>query len=140
MTSQTLDLEISSLNSKFQTVRSVTRSLAAGLSAEDQMIQSCPDASPVKWHQAHTTWFFETFVLRLFLPGYEPLCEEFRWLFNSYYNSIGEAIPEKKLRASFSRPSLDEIVAFRAHVDNEMERLLASSLDDEAARRIILGQ
>src|SRR5580658_10366859 len=130
MPPQTLDRATSSLNSKFQSVRSLTRSLAADLSAEDQMIQSCPDASPVKWHQAHTTWFFETFVLRPFLPDYEPINENFRWLFNSYYNSLGEAIPEKKLRASFSRPSLDEITAFRAHVDKEMERFLSGPIND----------
>ena len=87
------------------------------------MIQSCPDASPVKWHQAHTTWFFETFVLRPFLKDFKPLHEEFRWLFNSYYNSLGEEIPEKKLRASFSRPSLDEVVAYREHVDQAMEQI-----------------
>src|SRR6202451_3765582 len=129
----------SSLNSKFQGVRLATRSLASGLSAEDQMSQSCPDASPVKWHQAHTTWFFETFVLRPFLKDYKPLHEEFRWLFNSYYNSLGDEIPDKKLRASFSRPSLDEVVAYRTYVDQEMERLLARPIDDEPARRIILG-
>jgi len=89
MPSQPTKVATSSLNVKFQTVRSVTRSLTASLSAEDQMIQSCPDASPVKWHQAHTTWFFETFVLRPFLEDYKPLREEFRWLFNSYYNSLG---------------------------------------------------
>src|SRR5271165_4873649 len=125
-----------SLNSTFQTVRSVTRSLAAGLSAEDQMVQSSPDASPVKWHQAHTTWFFETFVLRVFLTDYQPFCEEFRWLFNSYYNSLGDEIPDKKLRASFSRPSLDEVVVFRSHVDQEMGRFLAGPVDDEQIRRI----
>ncbi|HET6248303.1 MAG TPA: ergothioneine biosynthesis protein EgtB [Tepidisphaeraceae bacterium] len=139
MTSQTLDVGISSLISKFQAVRSLTASIAAPLSAEDQMIQSCPEASPVKWHQAHTTWFFEAFVLRLFMPDYEILCVDFRWLFNSYYNSLGEVIPEKKLRASFSRPSLDEITAFRSHVDSEMERFLSRPIDDEATRRIILG-
>src|ERR1700744_5882991 len=121
----------SSLFSKFKTVRSATRSLAAGLSAEDQMIQSSPDASPVKWHQAHTTWFFETFVLRPFMKDFKPLHEEFRWLFNSYYNSLGDGIPEKKLRACFSRPSLDEVVAYREHVDQAMERFLSSSIDDE---------
>src|ERR1700735_1281498 len=139
MPSQTAEAAISSLNSKFLTVRSATRSLAASLSAEDQMIQSCADASPVKWHQAHTTWFFETFVLRPFLKDYQPFREEFRWLFNSYYNSLGEEIPEKKLRASFSRPSLNEIVAFREHVDREMERFLAHPIDDEPSRRIVLG-
>jgi ergothioneine biosynthesis protein EgtB len=130
---------MSGLTSTFQTVRSTTCSLAARLSAEDQMVQSCPDASPVKWHQAHTTWFFETFVLGAFLADYRPFREDFRWLFNSYYNSLGDAIPDKKLRASFSRPSLDEVVAYRAHVDEEMRRLLSRPVDDEAARRIILG-
>ncbi len=109
------------------------------MSAEDQMVQSCPDASPMKWHQAHTTWFFETFVLRPFLPDYQPFREEFRWLFNSYYNSLGQAAPEKHLRASFSRPSLDEVLAFRMHVDEAMERLLAGRIRDDAARRILLG-
>src|ERR1700735_2298903 len=139
MSSETTQPATSILNATFQNVRSVTRSLAASLSAEDQMIQSCPDASPVKWHQAHTTWFFETFVLRPFVKDYKPLREEFRWLFNSYYNSLGEEIPEKKLRASFSRPSLNEIVAFREHVDREMERFLAHPIDDEPSRRIVLG-
>ena len=87
------------LDSKYRVVRSLTRSLAESLSAEDQMVQSCPEASPVKWHQAHTTWFFETFVLRPFLPDYRPFREEFPWLFNSYYISLGEEIPEKKFRA-----------------------------------------
>jgi ergothioneine biosynthesis protein EgtB len=117
----------------------MTRSLAARTSAEDQMVQSCADASPMKWHQAHTTWFFETFVLRPFLARYRPFREEFRWLFNSYYNSIGEAPPEKRLRSSFSRPSLDEVVEFRAHVDEAMEWLLAEHVNEEAARRITLG-
>src|SRR5258708_19505265 len=90
--------------SEYNAVRSVTRSLAARLSAEDQMVQSCPEASPVKWHQAHTTWFFETFVLRPFLKDYKPFREEFRWLFNSYYNALGEEIPQKTLPPSFSPP------------------------------------
>ena len=130
---------VSDLHAKYRAVRSMTDSLVAGLSAEDQMVQSCPDASPLKWHQAHTTWFFETFVLRPFLVDYEPFREEFHRLFNSYYISLGEEIPEKKLRSSFSRPSLGEVIAFRAHVDGEMERLFAGSVDAEVSRRIILG-
>src|SRR5580698_6973769 len=127
------------LDSKYAAVRSMTRSLVSNLSAEDQMVQSCPDASPVKWHQAHTTWFFETFVLRPFLVDYKPFHEEFHRLFKSYYISLGEEIPEKKLRASFSRPSLNEVLAFRAHVDREIGRLLERSMDEEASRRIMLG-
>src|SRR5436309_13269176 len=126
MPSQTLDVSTSSLSAKFQSVRSVTRSLAARLSAEDQMIQSCPEASPMKWHQAHTTWFFETFVLRPFLKDYKSVREEFHWLFNSYYNSLGQEIPDKDLRSFFSRPSLDEVLAFRANIDQEMHRFFAS--------------
>jgi len=93
----------------------------------------------MKWHQAHTTWFFETFVLRPCLPGYKPFREEFRCLFNSYYNSLGEAAPDKRLRAAFSRPSLDEIVAFRTHVDEAMEALFVRHMSEEVTRRIVLG-
>ncbi len=127
------------LGSRYRAVRSVTCSLAASMSAEDQMVQSCPESSPMKWHQAHTTWFFEAFVLRPFLPDYKPFCGEFRWLFNSYYNSLGVQIPDKRLRASLSRPSLAQILAFRAYVDQAMETLLEGRIDDEAARLIILG-
>jgi ergothioneine biosynthesis protein EgtB len=130
---------MSSLEAKYKSVRSVTQSLASNLSAEDQMVRSCPEASPVKWHQAHTTWFFETFILRPFLPDYKPFREEFYRLFNNYYIALDEEIPEKKLCTSFSRPPLDEILAFRAHVDEEMERLLARSLNNEVSRRIVLG-
>src|SRR5580693_7221684 len=133
------DLRDSAIRSKYRAVRSGTSSLAAGMSAEDQMVQSCPEASPMKWHQAHTTWFFETFVLSPFLADYKPFREEFRWLFNSYYNSIGEAPPEKRLRASFSRPSLDQVLAFREHVDEGMEKLFAGRIHDDAVRRIVLG-
>lgn len=100
----------STVLSKYQAVRSLTTALAAPMTAEDQMVQSCPEASPLKWHQAHTTWFFETFILRPLLPGYKPLCEDFRRIFNSYYNSLGDPIPGKPSRAFFSRPSLDEVL------------------------------
>jgi hypothetical protein len=93
----------------------------------------------MKWHQAHTTWFFETFVLRPFINEYKPFREDFHWLFNSYYNSLGQEIPDKDLRSVLSRPSLDEVLAFRAHVDHEMDRFLASGADEEATRRIVLG-
>ena len=117
------DAQIGAIRSKYKAVRSVTNALTANMSAEDQMVQSCPEASPMKWHQAHTTWFFETFVLRPFLEGYKPIREEFHWLFNSYYNSLGQEIPDKGLRSVFSRPSLDEVLVFRAHIDQEMDRL-----------------
>ena len=103
------------------------------------MVQSCPEASPVKWHQAHTTWFFETFVLRPYLPDYRPFREEVHRLLNIYYIALGEEISARHLRASFSRPSLDEILTFRAHVDGEMERLFAGAMDEEASWRVLLG-
>jgi ergothioneine biosynthesis protein EgtB len=130
---------VSTLESKYKTVRSLTCSLFANLSAEDQMVQSCPEASPVKWHQAHTTWFFETFVLRPFLPDYRPFHEEYRRLFNGCYTPFGEEVLDKRRRASFSRPSLDQILAFRAHVDRGMERFFARPIDEEPLRRVILG-
>jgi ergothioneine biosynthesis protein EgtB len=123
---------------RYKAVRQATRKLCAPLSPEDLMVQSCPEASPVKWHLAHTTWFFETFVLREFVAAYQPFHPDFHWLFNSYYNSLGD-VPEKKLRASFSRPPLDAILAYRAHVDAAMETLLHHAIEDEAARRIALG-
>jgi ergothioneine biosynthesis protein EgtB len=123
---------------RFRTVRSATMSFCTPLTPEDMMVQSCAEASPVKWHLAHTSWFFETFVLSEFVAGYQPFDPSFKWLFNSYYRSLGE-MPEKKLRASFSRPSLDQILAYRRHVDAAIERLLAHIAPDEAQRRIVLG-
>jgi ergothioneine biosynthesis protein EgtB len=133
------DLLDVAIRSRYKAVRSATSALTASFSAEDQMVQSCPEASPMKWHQAHTTWFFETFVLRPFLKGYKPFREEFHWLFNSYYNSLGEEIPDKGLRSAFSRPSLGEVLAFRAHIDQEMDRFFSGGADEEATRRIVLG-
>src|SRR6187402_280704 len=137
--SESKSVQVQGLLGRYKAVRGATAEITRGLSAEDQMVQSTPDASPIKWHQAHTSWFFETFVLRQFLPGYVEFHPDFHWLFNSYYVSLGEEIPEKKLRASFSRPSLEMILEFRAHVDAAMERLLSGDLEDEAIRRIVLG-
>ncbi|WP_419805879.1 ergothioneine biosynthesis protein EgtB [Terriglobus sp.] len=128
------------LAAHYRSIRGATSSACATLSAEDQMVQSCAEASPVKWHQAHTSWFFETFVLTPFGQNYRAFHPDFHWLFNSYYKSLGEEIPEKKLRASFSRPSLDQILAYRAHVDVAMAGLLADpAVPEEAIRRIVLG-
>ena len=116
--------------------------LCEPLTPEDMMVQSCPEASPAKWHLAHTTWFFESFVLREFLPGYRVFHADFAWLFNSYYESFS-AFPEKRLRSSFSRPRLDEVLRYREHVDAAMERLFDRFLErepePEALRRIELG-
>ncbi len=102
------------------------------------MVQSMPEASPAKWHLAHTAWFFESFILREFLPDYRFFNEDFSWLFNSYYRSFAE-FPEKRLRSSFSRPGLEEILRYRAHVDEAIERLLEGDPDQELLKRIELG-
>ena len=102
------------------------------------MVQSCPEASPAKWHLAHTAWFFESFILNAFLPGYRLFDADFPWLFNSYYRSFAE-FPEKRLRSSFSRPGLDEILRYRTHVDEGIERLLEQNPAPEVLRRVELG-
>ncbi len=126
------------LAEEFCRVRSRSLALCAPLTPEDMMVQSSADASPAKWHLAHTTWFFETFVLREFRPGYRPFHPDFVWLFNSYYNAVS-AQPEKKLRASFSRPTAEEILAYRHHVDAAMEDFAAGEIPADARTRIILG-
>ena len=129
---------VTSLLGRYKAVRQASRDLCRPLSPEDLMVQSCPEASPVKWHLAHTSWFFETFVLREFVAAYQPFHPDFHWLFNSYYNSLGD-MPEKKLRASFSRPPVEDILSYRTHVDAAITRLMQHPLEDEAARRIALG-
>jgi ergothioneine biosynthesis protein EgtB len=127
-----------SLREQFCTVRRQSLELCAALTAEDMMVQSCPEASPAKWHIAHTTWFFETFILREFLPGYREYHPEFLWLLNSYYNAISDH-PEKKLRASFSRPGLEAILEYRRHVESAIERLFEVGMPAEAEERLVLG-
>ena len=124
------------LQNRFQSVRKMTRRLVAPLSAEDCAIQSMPDASPAKWHLAHTTWFFETFVLSL-STDYSPLDARYAYLFNSYYNTVGDQYPRPE-RGLISRPSLDEILAYRACVE---EAILNNfdSFSDDALRLIELG-
>jgi ergothioneine biosynthesis protein EgtB len=131
-------LLLSSLANYFRAARRQTMALCEPLTPEDMMVQSCSEASPAKWHLAHTTWFFESFVLREFLPGYRLFHADFAWLFNSYYESFS-AIPEKRLRSSFSRPGLDEILRYREHVDAAMEQLFEREPEPEALRRIELG-
>lgn len=108
---------------KYLAIREATRALAAPLSAEDCTIQSMPDASPVKWHLAHTTWFFETFVLEPHCPAYRAFDPAYRVLFNSYYNAIGDKHPRPE-RGLLSRPGLEEVLAYRQHVDEAMLALL----------------
>src|SRR3954453_12208647 len=98
-----LDLGLTRLGTRFRLVRSASMALAEPLAPEDYVVQSMPDASPVKWHLAHTTWFFEEFVLSRALPGYRFYDDRFRFLFNSYYNSVG-SMHSRPQRGLLSRP------------------------------------
>jgi ergothioneine biosynthesis protein EgtB len=129
---------LTELAARFTATRRRTLDICKQLTAEDMMVQSCPEASPAKWHLAHTAWFFESFILREFLPGYRLFNEDFPWLFNSYYQSFA-AFPEKRLRSSFSRPALEEILRYRAHVDRGIDRLMEQNPVQEALERIELG-
>jgi ergothioneine biosynthesis protein EgtB len=126
------------LASRYTAIRAATEALAAPLSAEDCAIQSMPDASPVKWHLAHTSWFFETFILGPHHVGYAPYDPAFRMLFNSYYNAVGEKHPRPQ-RGLLSRPSLDRVRGYRKHVDRAMGELFASAKLGELADLIELG-
>ncbi len=112
----------------FWTVRHYTDHLCESLTAEDQCIQSMPDASPAKWHRAHTTWFFEQFILRPNVFDYRPFSEQFSYLFNSYYEAVGARHP-RFARGMITRPSSDEVTDYRAHVDAAMAELLAVRTD-----------
>ena len=126
------------LAQRFRDVRLRTLGLCNPLTPEDMMVQSCAEASPAKWHLAHTAWFFESFILREFLPGYKLFNADFPWLFNSYYRSFAE-FPEKRLRSSFSRPGLDEVLAYRSYVDEGIGKLLEAGAEPEVLKRIELG-
>jgi ergothioneine biosynthesis protein EgtB len=118
--------------SEYSAVRAQTVALIAPLSAEDCQLQSMPDASPSKWHLAHTTWFFETFVLERFEPGFEPFDASFRMLFNSYYQGVGPQFARAQ-RGLISRPGLNEVLAYRRQVDERVLALLDAASDDDAA-------
>ena len=107
------------LTELFETVRRRTQDLAEPLSAEDQCIQSMPDVSPTKWHLAHTTWFFETFILKPHARGYREFHPDFNFLFNSYYEQVGPR-HERPKRGLLSRPPLADVLAYRSHVDDAM--------------------
>ena len=115
---------------RYERVRSLTEAIAAPLSAEDQTAQSMPDVSPTKWHRAHTTWFFEEFVLGPHLAGYAPYHPGFRFLFNSYYDAVGARHPRAE-RGAVTRPGIAEVAEYRRHVDAAACHLLASGAADE---------
>ena len=127
------------LAAHYREVRAATAALAAPLTPEDCAIQSMPDASPVKWHLAHTSWFFETFVLASAGRDYRPFDPRFAYLFNSYYDAVGARLPRSQ-RGLLSRPTLSEVYRYRAHIDDQMLELLGTEdLPSAGAATIELG-
>jgi ergothioneine biosynthesis protein EgtB len=124
---------------RYLDVRGLTEELSAHLSPEDQTVQSMPDASPTKWHRAHTTWFFETFVLERADPDHAPFDPCFRMLFNSYYHAVGPRF-ERPMRGVISRPGASEVAAYRTAVDEQMLRVLhAGALEPDLVDLVVLG-
>jgi ergothioneine biosynthesis protein EgtB len=123
---------------RYRAIRAATEALAAPLSAEDCALQSMPDASPVKWHLAHTSWFFETFLLSECLPGSRAVDPLYRMLFNSYYNAVGARHP-RPLRGLISRPGLAQVLAYRKHVDMHLALLLELQPAEPLGQLIELG-
>jgi ergothioneine biosynthesis protein EgtB len=123
---------------EYRRVRQLSEWLCEPLSAEDMGLQACPEVSPPRWHLAHTTWFFETFLLKPALPGYRTPHPEYEYLFNSYYNGIGEQFPRPQ-RHLLSRPGLAEVMAWREHVDQAMAQLLSRHTDADIIALAELG-
>jgi ergothioneine biosynthesis protein EgtB len=130
----------STLAERYRRVRALSDALCETLEPEDCCIQSMPDASPIRWHLAHTTWFYETFVLSK-LPGFRPRDDKFIYLFNSYYNAVGDQFPRAN-RGLLSRPTVSEVKAYRRAIDEQMQRVLSSKEvrnDERFAEIIELG-
>jgi len=132
---------IQRLRARFHQIRKFTNALCVDLEPEDCVVQSIPDVSPTKWHLAHTTWFFETFILKKFVPGYRAEIPEYAYLFNSYYNAAGD-MHRRDLRGLISRPTVSEAQRYRALVDSHIDDLLANpdeGLLDEIVPILVLG-
>lgn len=129
-------MPLNDLSAHYRRVRDWTLELCAALSVEDCCVQSMPDASPVKWHLAHTTWFFETFVLEPWERGFQPFNEAFRVLYNSYYNAVGDKHPRPE-RGLLTRPAFATVLAYRADVDRRLQGLLAEQRGGEALTALV---
>jgi len=124
---------------QYQHIRKQTEKLCEKLEPEDLVVQSMPDVSPAKWHLAHTTWFFETFLLKPFLPEYRSPNPNYEYLFNSYYNAVGKQYPRAQ-RGLITRPTATQIMAYRHGVDEQIEHLLCDGVEDEhILERMVLG-
>jgi len=126
------------LAEQYRNVRAHTEALASKLGAEDQVVQSMPDTSPTKWHRAHVTWFFETFLLKPFHSTYVELDPTYAFLFNSYYEAAGPRHTRAE-RGMITRPTVDEVAEYRHHVDQAMLELLSQPLSAEATDLVVLG-
>jgi ergothioneine biosynthesis protein EgtB len=139
--SSTTPNRVERLRDRFHQIRKFTNALCIGLEPEDCVVQSMPDVSPTKWHLAHTTWFFETFILKKFVPGYRAEIPEYAYLFNSYYNAAGD-MHRRDLRGLISRPTVSQAQRYRASVDSHIDDLLSNpdeSLLDEMESILVLG-
>jgi ergothioneine biosynthesis protein EgtB len=134
-------IDPSTLGDSYRAVRGATTDLCTPLAVEDYVIQSAPECSPAKWHLAHTTWFFENFLLVPLLPGYRVFHPQYGYLFNSYYETVGTFFP-RPLRGLLSRPTVEDVYRYRAHVDTHMSELIARldpRRDGAAVSGVILG-
>ncbi|MGB9473667.1 MAG: ergothioneine biosynthesis protein EgtB [Candidatus Udaeobacter sp.] len=132
---------VEALLARFHQIRDFTNRLCANLEPEDCVVQSMPDVSPTKWHIAHTTWFFETFILKKFSPGYRSEIPEYAYLFNSYYNAAGD-MHRRDLRGLISRPTVRQAQRYRASIDSHIDNLLTGAdekLLNEIEPMLILG-
>ncbi|MCG5524635.1 ergothioneine biosynthesis protein EgtB [Ectothiorhodospira haloalkaliphila] len=133
------EVTLQTLRHRYQAVRDHSVALAAPLSAEDMTVQTMADVSPTKWHLAHTTWFFENFILHPHAKGYRRFNERYGYLFNSYYYTVGQMHPRPQ-RGQITRPGVDQIMAYRAYVDEHLLNLLGERGDDpELAQLVTLG-
>ncbi|MDX1451680.1 MAG: ergothioneine biosynthesis protein EgtB [Oleiphilaceae bacterium] len=135
-----MEQELSLLWQRYQSVRSASMLLCEALEVDDLNLQAVPETSPLKWHLAHTTWFFETFLLKPFQRDYQPFHPQFEYLFNSYYNAVGRQFPRPQ-RHLLSRPTIDEVYAYRKEIDARMHDLLSSAKEESKPlqQRLVLG-
>src|SRR5262249_4981025 len=125
--------ERQAIAARYEQVRQSTEALCAPLAIEDYVIQSMPDCSPTKWHLAHVSWFFETFLLKSMAADYRPLNPQYAYLFNSYYNAAGDKYPRPQ-RGLVSRPTVDEVYRYRKHIDERVLDLVECANQDEMPR------
>ena len=126
------------LSACYQQVRRDTENICSPLQTEDYVVQPIADVSPPKWHLGHTTWFFETFILKPYFMGYQEFNPEYNFVFNSYYESVGVRVIRTD-RGNLSRPSVHDVYRFREYVDKAMMDFLCGEPSDEVSELLILG-